>query len=227
MSDMPESIKDVFDELKNEILWLHAQWKIYRQLFAHSARRVDLLNRSARVFFIIVHATLLDEIQLSLGKLTDPARTGKHENLSLAQLQERVETLGDQALSSQLNEILVELCGDRNNLDKPGKCKAIRIRRNKRLAHFDLDTSLQLDAEPLPGISRQMIEDALSLIRKYMNTIGIRLSQTETAYERVTMSGDDGEALIAWLKDGLDFNELARKLKKGRNELRSGKWSEA
>ena len=93
MSDMPESMKDLFSELKNEILWLHARWKIYRQLFAHSARRIDLLNQSARVFFIIVHTTLLDEIQISFGKITDPALTGKHENLSLDQLQERVEVL--------------------------------------------------------------------------------------------------------------------------------------
>jgi hypothetical protein len=218
MSDMPESTKDVFNELKNEILWLHARWKIYRQLFAHSARRVDLLNRSARVFFIIVHATLLDEIQISFGKLTDPARTGKHENLSLDQLQERVEGLDDTDFSARLRKMLDGI---------HDKCRVFRIRRNKRLAHFDLDTSLQLEGEPLPGVSRQMIEDALSLIRKYMNTIGIHYIQTETGYERVTMSGNDGDALVAWLKDGLDFSDLARKLKKGRTELRSGKWNDA
>lgn len=226
MNEMPESIEKIFDEIKNEVFWLHAQWKIYRQLFAHSAKRADLLNKCARVFFLTIHETLLDEIQLSLGKLTDPARTGRHENLSLLQLQERMENLGDQQLSSQLNEILVELCGDRNNPDNPGKCEPIRTRRNKRLAHFDLNTSLQLDEEPLPGVSRQMIEDVLSLVRRYMTTIGIRLCQTETNYEPV-MAGEDGEALVACLKDALDFSELAKRQRKGRNELRSGKWNDA
>ncbi len=227
MSEMPESIEDIFDELKNEIFWLHAQWKIYRQIFAHNNKRIDLLNKTAKDFFLVIHAVLLNEIQISLGKLTDPARTGKYENLSLAQLQERIEALGDQEISSQLNEILAKICGDLNSRDKPGKCEAIRIRRNKRLVHFDLNTSLQLDADPLPGVSRQMIEDALSLVRKYMNTIGIHYSQTETNYQNPIMWGTDGDALVALLKDGLDFSELPKKLGKGRDELRSGKWDDA
>jgi hypothetical protein len=37
----------------------------------------------------------------------------------------------------------------------------------------------------------------------------------------------DRDALVVGLKDGLDFRELAKKLKKGRNELRNGKWSDA
>lgn len=43
----------------------------------------------------------------------------------------------------------------------------------------------------------------------------------------VGISMKDRDALVVWLKDGLDFSELAKKLKKGRNELRNGKWSDA
>jgi hypothetical protein len=227
MSDRPESINGIFDELKNEIMWLHAEWKIYRQLFAHNDKRIDLLNETAKDFFLVIHTVLINEIQLTLAKLCDTARTGKHENLSLAQLQERIEGLGDQGLSSRLNEILTKLCGDPKCPDKPGKCRAIRDRRHKRLAHFDLKTSIQPEADPLPGVSRQMIEDVLSLVREYMNTIGIHYSQTETNYQNPIMWGTDGDALVALLKDGLDFSELPKKFGKGRNELRSGKWGDA
>ncbi len=61
----------------------------------------------------------------------------------------------------------------------PGKCDTIRTRRNKRIAHFDLNTSIQLRTDPLPGVSRQMIEDVLAGLRKYMNTIEGYYCQSE------------------------------------------------
>jgi hypothetical protein len=227
MNDIPEPIRDVFEQLKNEITSLHARWKIYRQLFAHSDERIRLLNTCAPTFFFFIHGVLIDEIQLSLGKLTDPARTGRFDNLSLKQLQKQVDDLGDQRLSTKLRDILLELCGDRNNPDTPGKCEAIKTRRDKRIAHLDLNSSIQLGGDPLPGISRQMIEDALGLVRKYMNTIEDHYCQSEYRYHDPIIGPYDGEALVACLRDGLDFRQLAEKLGKGRTELRSGKWSDA
>ncbi len=218
MKEVPESIGDIFEKLKTEIMWLHARWKLYRQIFAHNEKRIDLLNECAPVFFIVIHGVLVDEVQVTLSKLTDSARTGRYENLSFEQIQKRVEALGNYELSSQLRKILDDL---------HDKCKVFRHRRNKRLAHFDLNTALELDTEPLPGVSRQMIEDALRLVREYMNTIGIHYAETQTGYEHPSMSGSDGEALISWLKDGLDFSELAKKLRKERPALRSGRWNDA
>ncbi len=207
MNDVPESIKVVFDQLKNEITSLHARWKIYRQLFAHSDARVRLLNSCASTFFFFIHGVLIDEIQLSLGKLIDRATIGGNENLSLLRLQEQVEKLGDQGLSSKLSEILVELCGVPNSSDKPGKCGAIRTHRNKRIAHLD-NASIQPGADPLPGVSRQMIEDVLVLMRKYMNTIEGYYCQSEYRYHDPIIGPYDGEALVALLEDGLEFRRL-------------------
>ncbi len=39
MSEIPDPLKELFEKLKNEITSLHARWKIYRQLFAHSGER--------------------------------------------------------------------------------------------------------------------------------------------------------------------------------------------
>lgn len=205
--EIPESIKDVFAQLKNEITSLHARWKIYRQLFAHSDDRIRLLNRSAPTFFLLIHGVLIDEIQLSIGKLTDPAGIYKNENLSLKKLHEQVQKLGKDRLSSKLNDILVDLCGEHKQ-NIPGKCDTIRTRRNKRIAHFDLNTSIQLSTDPLPGVSRQMIEDVLASLRKYMNTIEGYYCQSEYRYHDPIIGPYDAEALVALLEYGLKFKHL-------------------
>lgn len=87
MKTIPIPVAEVYEELKNEVTWLHGRWIIYGQLFGKSERRIEMLNDCASAFFFIVQNVLLGEVQVALSKLTDPATTGKHENLSLEQLQ--------------------------------------------------------------------------------------------------------------------------------------------
>ncbi|EMW0566286.1 hypothetical protein AAD033_004697, partial [Vibrio parahaemolyticus] len=48
-------------------------------------------------------------------------------------------------------------------------CQKFRVHRNKRIAHADLAHATGSAEEPLPGISRQYVEDALKLLRDFMN----------------------------------------------------------
>jgi hypothetical protein len=216
MDTMPSDVKDIFEELQTEITWLHGRWIIYRQLFGHSERRVELLNACASAFFYIIQDILLNDIQVSLSKLTDPARTGKYDNLSLEQLQERIEATGDEQLAGRLRQLL-------NTLHD--KCQAFRIRRNKRLAHLDLITAMQKGANSLPPISRQMIADALEIIREYMNVIDGHYCDNETVYEDFMMLSD-GEALLTWLKHGLRYEELLQEQKVSWDDLQQSAWKD-
>ena len=128
-NSLPATIEKLFEELGNEIQWVHAKWMIYRELFDHSDERIDILNECASAFFYFIEQTLLNDVLLSIAKITDPARTGKRENLTLYQLQEQIETLGEGQFSSQLRELLADL---------NTKSVGIRTYRNKSLAHFDL-----------------------------------------------------------------------------------------
>ena len=42
----------LYHTLQNELTWLHAKWFEYRKLYAHTERRVDLLNETAPHFFL-------------------------------------------------------------------------------------------------------------------------------------------------------------------------------
>jgi len=217
MSNMPESIKDLFEKLQNEILWLHTQWEIYRQLFDHSDKRILFLDTCSSVF-VVIHRVLVNEVQLSFSKLSDPARTRRDENLSLWQLQEQVKMLGDEGLSEQLRRKLDEIAE---------KFKVFRSRRNKRLAHFDLSTSLRPSLNPLPIVSQQMIEDALILVSEYMNTVEGHYCQRQCLYEHGIELKRDADALVTILKFGFRFKELVRDGKIPDDELGKGEWRDA
>jgi len=217
MSQIPTGIDEVFKELKTEITWLHARWIIYRQLFAHSEKRIGLLNDCASAFFYIIQDVLFGELQVILSKLTDTARSGKHDNLSLEQLQERVEAHGDKNLASTLRNLLDDL---------HMKSRPFRLHRNKRLAHLDLTTAMQSSLNPLPGISRQMIEDALEVIREYMNAIERYYTQSETGYEHFIMHSD-ADALVSILKYGLRHDELLRQQKISWDDFENTEWKDA
>lgn len=214
MTSIPNDIDEVYEELKTEITWLHARWIVYRQLFAESEKRLDLLNQCASAFFYIIQDVLLGEVQVSLSKLTDPARYRRFHNLSFEQLQARLEAYGDQTLAAKTRSVLDTL---------HSKCEPFRVWRNKRLAHLDLTTAMKSSPDPLPGISRQMIEEALALVREYMNTIEGHYHDSEVGYEHFIMHSD-GDALVAMLRSGLRYEELLKEGTISYDDWHHGKW---
>src|SRR5579872_6546080 len=106
MNTMPEPLKSHWDALDNEVTWLHGSWKVYRQLFGTSADRIDLLNRSARVFFYLIQRVLMDSVQLTLSKLADPPLTAGKQNLTLACLVKDIDGGVDSTLKEQITDLL-------------------------------------------------------------------------------------------------------------------------
>ena len=217
MPQTPLPVKEVYDLLKTEVTWLHGRWICYRQLFAQSEARINMLDECASAFFFIIQDVLFDEVQICLCKLTDPANTGKIDNLSLEQLQLRLEVHGDSGLSVK-NRILLDALQT--------QATPFRTWRNKQLAHLDLQTSMQNRANPLPGVSRKMIDDALSLIGEYLNAIEIFYNDNEYGYENFIM-GSDGNQLISILKYGLRYQELLDENKITYDDYRYGKWHDS
>jgi hypothetical protein len=216
---IPLQISELYDLLQTEVVWMHGRWACYRQLFAASDRRIDLLNECASAFFFIIQDVLLDEIQVSLSKLTDPASSlgGKYPNLSLEQLQAQLDAHGDAHLAA----------ANRKTLDLlHTQCQVFREWRNKKLAHLDLATAKKSSPNPIPGVSRQMIEDALKTLREYLNAIEAHYNDSEMGYEQFLMSSD-GDALVGVLREGLRYEELMKEGKVPFDDWRQGKWHDA
>ena len=196
---MNPEFASIYKALRVEVTWLHARWITYSQLFSHSELRVDLLNECARSHFHFIHEVLLNDLFLALCKLTDPAIQGKSENLSMERLQKLLEATGDPLLAAECKATLQGL---------ETYAAPMKVLRNKQLAHLDLAVALEEGADPLPPIAKKQIDEALSLLRKYLNAIELHYNKNEWGYEHFLMTGTDSNALVNVLRDGLRYEQL-------------------
>jgi hypothetical protein len=204
-----------FEKLDSDLVELHADWALFKQLYGKSSPRVDLLNKVAASFFSRLQWIMLRDVIISISRLLDPPRMRGSENLVLEQL---VEQLTGSALAP-LRDVLV------------GKLKAVRATskplqtyRHKRVAHRDKEVAVGL--ESLPGISRQLIEDSLSAVRDFMNTIQLHFRDSTTAWEHTSMLAD-GNVLVAALKRSLAYSALVKERKIPRTPITQLPFGEA
>lgn len=195
---IPLEIEEIWNFLHKEVTWLHGRWRMYRQLYGTSEARVEALNKVAPTFFGTLQSILLDEVQLSLSRLADPARTGRRENLTLETLIEGVERLDIPSLPAEL----------RTGLEAYRRaCEGILQRRNRRIAHYDLNTHVSASRESLDGPSRAEIERALDALRAFMRAAYQRFENSHMAYELFSMF-DDAESLMRGVSQALRYREL-------------------
>src|SRR5689334_19928229 len=83
--NMPDDLREMYDNLWNEVAGIHSQWKIFYQLFTNE-ERVDFLREMAPSFFGVLQNAFLDNIVVMLCRITDPEETGKKKNLTLERL---------------------------------------------------------------------------------------------------------------------------------------------
>jgi len=195
----PKKLDNVFERIESEVNLLHGYWITYRDLFGTSKERVDLLNESAAWFSYVIQNVLTDVVQLAFTKLADPVMTfGKKKNMSLELICEIVKELEEDELLANLEESLSRF---------REKCEVFKMHRNKRIAHFDYTTHVDKIGEPLPGVSRAMIEDALKELRYFVNEVRRFFTGVEAGYEYIKMVSG-GDALMEVLKRGLRYEEL-------------------
>jgi hypothetical protein len=100
MTNIPNEIREKYEPLEQDVIWLHVKWQFYRQLFGTDEKRIELLNEIAPVFFRACQDTMIDDLIISLDRLTDPLKTGNcdtasslSENIVLLQPKPKTEGL--------------------------------------------------------------------------------------------------------------------------------------
>jgi hypothetical protein len=205
---MPADITEVFGPLRNEVIFVHAKWGLYRQLFATSPDRIDLLNRCASEFVGIFQEVLYDDVLMALFRLTEAATTCGRDNCTLSRLLDVVKSICP-ALATRLEPRLVSA---RANLE------TYRDWRNKRIGHNDLHAmcARMVGNSRLQGPSREEIEGVLQKVRGILNGVQTDFEDAKTYYGPnvvdgvchgpfILTPGRDGEALLK------DLEELERR----------------
>ena len=169
---------------------VHAYWLVFKQLFRKSPEQIELLDRSAGYFFLVVQDALANDIQLTLSKLADPATTFGKDNATAEHLLNEIEPFCAPEVASSLR-LLRQLFND--------ACVPVRTQRNKRIAHADRDIALNKVAA-LPDVTAAQITEALSALAAFMNAIQTHFEGSETAYEHFGMHGAGAEDLVGLLR---------------------------
>jgi len=156
--DSSTDVADYYAPLKTEAMLAHAEFQIWDELYATHPDRVAVLNATAGGFFSMLSPVLADNVMMRLSRLTDPPGTGMRRNLTLRGL---VPLL--RAGSSDIAAFTEKVSA----LD--ATCEAMRVQRNKRIAHLDLDTATVNGADPLPGVRVADIRKALVELQEAMN----------------------------------------------------------
>lgn len=194
---MRTDVKAIFERLQEDTLWLHAKWKVFSQLFGTSEKRIAILNDFAPDFFQIVHDGLIYDVLLTMTRLTDPAEVLKKENLTLDRLLLLLKQQGAKEFIDGLERELKAL---------QAECQPFRTIRNRSIAHNDLGTALDYHPDPLPGVSREMIENALKRFRKILNDVESYVDGNQTEYEKSNLRGD-GDSMIRYLKEAKAYRQ--------------------
>lgn len=180
---MGPGLGPLYHALENEVTWVHAKWLEYRKLFAKSEKRIDLLNETAGFFFRVVQDVLWDDVLLHIARLTDPARQGRFENLTTSRLED----------AFQNTEVGPELSRAMGVVKS--RSRFAREWRNRRITHRGLPLTLDSKARPLPGISRQHVEEVLTSIRDVMNLLRHRYLGGAMDFEHFLVH-DDADLLV-------------------------------
>lgn len=217
MSKLTKSTRDLYYDIRTELMNLHYRRLLIKQLFT-SQETNDLLNKAAIRFFRTLKWDLLDTITVKISGMIDPPKSmNKFNNASLEQLINQIDSALYSDLVKSLKDIHVQL-----------KKETIRIVnwRKKWVGHRDFDV-IQ-GKLPLPSISLPEIDKALSLIGELLNKFELvfqddsseyvfngEYSAAEieeklvsrihppTDYENMVFHPDDGNTVIELIKKAL------------------------
>jgi hypothetical protein len=196
---MPENVTSEFRAIRQAVLLLFAQWKLYSDLSKPEHR--ELMRHTSPDAFGLIMIALRNEITMAHGRLFDPAqsRVGKErrDNLCLARLLELVRPHCPLRVNSSLEEKFREA---------KAHCRPMLAWRNKSVGHSDWKVALAPENDPLPTIGAEAITKGLQKIGELLNDIDMHFKNRTTPFEHVLMDGT-GDDLMRYLKDALDARD--------------------
>ena len=151
-----------FDEISDrlwdgELCELQDLWDTYNYLYVKDPKRAQNLLSEARwgrFFWNRVRGWIVDELIMTISRLTDRPKSGERQTLTLAAL------LDDTRLSGQLR---CELRCELKRIRRLKQVDKIRKHRNRVVAHSDKRTVLGKDA--LPILQSAKIQEIISRLQ--------------------------------------------------------------
>jgi len=173
---MEPGLQDAVKILGAQLVELHVVWQQYRDLFADTGT-IDVLNRTAGLFFKIVQDELWDSMLLGVCRLLDPdqGRGGRDKNLTLYSLPPLIT---DEDLKIEV----ATACDAAAVLAKFAK-----THRDKRIAHQDHGYASNPALFEMKGVSRLQVEEILSALRSVLQLVEAHYNDADVRYDKVVL----------------------------------------
>jgi hypothetical protein len=197
IKSMGEKLGSSFYVLWQELSWLYTKWGEYVELYGAKPSRIDLLNKAAPRFFRIVQDVLWDEMILHIARLTDPPQSKGKANLTIRRLSPLVEDEDFKKALDPLIEVAIQ------------KTDFCRDWRNRRIAHLDLEHTINKEINPLKPASRKYVKEALDSIGEVLNAVTEHYADSSTIFDIEEGSGG-AVSLLYIIDDGLKAEEERR-----------------
>jgi len=208
IKSMGEKLGSSFYVLLQEFLWLYTKWGEYVELYGAKPSRIDLLNKAAPRFFQIVQDVLWDEMILHIARLTDPPQSKGKANLTIRRLSHLVENEDFKKALDSLIEVAIQ------------KTDFCRDWRNRRIAHLDLEHTINKEINRLKPASRKQVKEALNSIGEVLNAVTEHYADSSTIFD-INKGSGGAVSLLYIIDDGLKADDERRdRIRKGNY----GKW---
>lgn len=182
-------LESVFKAVNGQVIQLSLRWKIFCQLFDSGPENIKLLNKSGSNVFGLFQRLVLDDVMISLSRLTDPEKFSGNENASIRNVVAEARTFLSANTIAEVEVLIKEL--DNHVLN-------VRTHRNKALAHSDLSHALNVSA--LPSVTYDELEKAMKTLQEIVNKVSSETLRWTTHYDPIIQYGCGGDSLLKVLK---------------------------
>ena len=149
----------LYNLLYNEIIGLHYKWNEFEELYGRDESRIKIMNNTAPFFFAMIQEVLWKNIISGVERVTGQQEAGSNKNMNILAIP---EFISDQKLK-ELVEIKIKTI-----LEKTNFC---RDWRNRMIAYYDYDLSINSNAKPLEKASKILVKEALNEILELINLL--------------------------------------------------------
>jgi len=195
-SKYPQPIQNILPHIAGEILELRSIWAIYSRLFMERQEFTEMMGKHLGGLLGYFQMLLQDELFITIARLTDKD-SRLQTNLSLWSLLPATSSASDPCFENKASLAVREICS---------AAEGIRKHRHKRIAHYDLKTSLTTQA--LPEVKLREIREILERMEAFLNLFLWEFEHT-TMFFVTRDAGEITGLAEATVFKALTYDELA------------------
>ena len=171
------TLQALFLAFREQCIWLRSCYNTYLSLYESDERTTKALNDSAHLFFQDLNRILIEYVLLQVCKITDPAETAGHKNLTFEGL--NAELCNDGLMTQEIADLSAGLSHYRD---------LVKDARNKLLGHLDRETIL--NDLPIGEHAEQEVTEFFSCLQGYVDAVGNAVGVGPLDFRATPGSGD-------------------------------------